>query len=63
MKTLDLLDLNPLPQLDGIPTVRSSGWLGSWWAGLTYLTTAPDILQEGYEKACLVLRTLHACLL
>ena len=54
-----LLNIGSLPQLDDIPTVGSSSWLGSWWAGLTYLTNATDILQEGYEKASLVLRTFH----
>ncbi|KAG8219260.1 cytochrome P450 [Butyriboletus roseoflavus] len=37
-------------KLDRIPTVGSSGWLGSWWAVLKYLINATDILQEGYEK-------------
>ena len=56
-----LINLDSFPQLDGIPTVGSSSWLGSWWAGLTYLTNAPDILQKGYEKARLVLSTFHTC--
>lgn len=47
------------PQLDAIPTVGSSSWLGSWWAGLTYRTNAPDIMREGYAKASLVPHTFH----
>ena len=58
---LTLINLGSRPQLDGIPTVGSSSWLGTWWAGLTYLTNVPDILQGGYEKARLVLRTFHTC--
>ena len=63
MEMLTLINLDSLPQLDGIPAVGSSGWLGSWWAGLRYLTIGPDILQEGYEKARLVPRTFRTCLL
>ena len=61
MKTLALRNLSSLVQLDDIPIVGSSSWFGSWWAGLVYLTNAPDILQEGYEKVCQVLRTFHTC--
>ncbi|KAF8547706.1 cytochrome P450 [Imleria badia] len=40
------------PKLSAIPTVGSSGgWLGSWWAGIKYMTNAADVIQEGYEKA------------
>ncbi|KAG6380639.1 cytochrome P450 [Boletus reticuloceps] len=38
------------PNLDAIPAVGSSGWLGSWWAGIKYLTNAQSVIQEGYEK-------------
>ncbi|KAF8549777.1 cytochrome P450 [Imleria badia] len=37
-------------KLDAIPTVGSSTWLGSWWAGLKHLSNAMDVIQEGYEK-------------
>ncbi|KAF9244149.1 cytochrome P450 [Melanogaster broomeanus] len=36
--------------LDAIPTVGSSTWLGSWWSGVKFLTNATDIIQEGYKK-------------
>ncbi|KAF9225192.1 cytochrome P450 [Gyrodon lividus] len=36
--------------LDAIPTVGSSTWLGSWWAGIRYMTNAPEVIQEGYKK-------------
>ena len=49
-------------QLDTIPTVGSSSWLGSWWAGLKSMTNAVDVIQEGYEKASLELRTFRPCL-
>lgn len=44
-----------IPQLHAIPTVGSSSWLGSWWAGIKYLKNAVDVIQEGYEKASLIL--------
>lgn len=37
-------------KLDNIPTVGSSTWLGSWWAGIKFLFNAADVVQEGYEK-------------
>ncbi|KAF9237108.1 hypothetical protein BU15DRAFT_63481 [Melanogaster broomeanus] len=37
-------------KLDTIPTVGSTSWLGSWWAGMTFLTNAKDVIQEGYDK-------------
>ncbi|KAF9235151.1 cytochrome P450 [Melanogaster broomeanus] len=37
-------------KLDAIPTVGCSTWLGSWWAGIRFLTNAADVIQEGYEK-------------
>jgi hypothetical protein len=41
-----------LVQLGAFPTVGSSaGWLGSWLAGIKYMTNAVDIIQEGYKKA------------
>ncbi|KAF8447272.1 cytochrome P450 [Boletus edulis BED1] len=36
--------------LDKIPTVGSSTWLGSWWAGIKFLVNATNVIQEGYEK-------------
>ncbi|KAF9235145.1 cytochrome P450 [Melanogaster broomeanus] len=42
--------LSQRSKLDAIPTVGSSTWLGSWWAGIRFLTNAADIIQEGYEK-------------
>ncbi|KIK81319.1 hypothetical protein PAXRUDRAFT_15297 [Paxillus rubicundulus Ve08.2h10] len=38
------------PNLVAIPTVGSSNWLGSWWAGIQFLTNAADVVREGYEK-------------
>ncbi|KAF8844237.1 cytochrome P450 [Paxillus ammoniavirescens] len=37
-------------KLDAIPTVGSSTWLGSWWAGIQFFTNAPDIIRQGYKK-------------
>jgi len=37
-------------QLDGIPTVGSSSWLESWWAGHKFQTNAIEVIQEGYDK-------------
>ncbi|KAF9235152.1 cytochrome P450 [Melanogaster broomeanus] len=37
-------------KLDAIPTVGCSTWLGSWWAGIRFVTNAADVIQEGYEK-------------
>ncbi|KAF9237104.1 cytochrome P450 [Melanogaster broomeanus] len=37
-------------KLDAIPTVGSTTWLGSWWAGMTFVTNATDVIQEGYHK-------------
>ena len=54
------LDIRLPRQLDAIPTVGSSSWLASWWAGLKYMTNAADVIQEGYEKASLELRTFRA---
>ncbi|KAF8555102.1 cytochrome P450 [Imleria badia] len=45
-----LLDFCFRCQLDAIPTVGSSTWLGSWGPGLKYLTNAVDVVQEGYDK-------------
>ncbi|KAF9235148.1 cytochrome P450 [Melanogaster broomeanus] len=42
--------LSRYSKLDAIPTVGSSTWLGSWWAGIRFLTNAADVIQEGYEK-------------
>ncbi|KAF9237106.1 cytochrome P450 [Melanogaster broomeanus] len=37
-------------KLDAIPTVGSTTWLGSWWAGMKFVTNATDVIQEGYDK-------------
>ncbi|KIJ13791.1 hypothetical protein PAXINDRAFT_80408 [Paxillus involutus ATCC 200175] len=37
-------------QLNAIPTVGCSTWLGSWWASIKYLTKGADIIRRGYEK-------------
>ncbi|KIJ05361.1 hypothetical protein PAXINDRAFT_93577, partial [Paxillus involutus ATCC 200175] len=42
--------LSKHPNLDAIPTVGCSTWLGSWWAGIQFFTKAADVLREGYEK-------------
>ncbi|KAF9235146.1 cytochrome P450 [Melanogaster broomeanus] len=42
--------LSQRSKLDAIPTVVSSTWLGSWWAGIRFVTNAADVIQEGYEK-------------
>ncbi|KIJ13840.1 hypothetical protein PAXINDRAFT_80216 [Paxillus involutus ATCC 200175] len=42
--------LSKRPNLDAIPTVGSSTWLGSWWAGIQFSTRAADVLQDGYKK-------------
>ena len=47
------LDLRLLGQLDAIPTVGSSSWLGSWWAGLKYVANAVYTIRKGYKKASL----------
>jgi len=38
------------PQLDAIPTVGSSGWLGSWWAARKFTSDDHLFIQEGYRK-------------
>ncbi|KAF8844183.1 cytochrome P450 [Paxillus ammoniavirescens] len=45
-----LAKLSKRPNLDAIPTVGSSTWLGSWWASIEYLTKGADIIRGGYEK-------------
>ncbi|KAG9308978.1 cytochrome P450 [Chiua virens] len=42
--------LSHSPNLDSFPSVGSSSWLGSWWAGFKYLTHAQTFIQEGYDK-------------
>ncbi|KIJ13842.1 hypothetical protein PAXINDRAFT_80222 [Paxillus involutus ATCC 200175] len=42
--------LSERPNLDAIPTVGSSTWLGSWWASIKCLTKLADVVQEGHEK-------------
>ncbi|KAF9231272.1 cytochrome P450 [Melanogaster broomeanus] len=37
-------------KLDTIPTVGSTTWLGSWWAGIKFIINGIDIVHEGYEK-------------
>ena len=46
------LNLYEFHQLNAIPAVGSSNWLGAWWAGFKYLTNAQNIIQQGYEKVC-----------
>ncbi|KAF9223296.1 cytochrome P450 [Gyrodon lividus] len=36
--------------LDAIPTVGSSTWLGSWWAGVKFMINGAEVIQEGYKK-------------
>lgn len=48
------LNLYNFHQLDAIPAVGSSNWLGSWWAGFKYLTNAQSIVSEGYKKVRLL---------
>ncbi|KIJ21175.1 hypothetical protein PAXINDRAFT_65823 [Paxillus involutus ATCC 200175] len=43
-------NLSKRPNLDAIPTVGSSTWLGSWWVAIKGLAKAADVIQEGYEK-------------
>ncbi|KIK77861.1 hypothetical protein PAXRUDRAFT_775722 [Paxillus rubicundulus Ve08.2h10] len=38
------------PNLDAIPTVGSSTWLGSWWASVRFFVKGANIIQGGYEK-------------
>ncbi|KAN0100066.1 Cytochrome P450 [Tylopilus felleus] len=42
--------LSRRPNLSAFPTVGSNSWLGSWWAGIKYMTNAMDIVREGYTK-------------
>ncbi|KAF8844228.1 cytochrome P450 [Paxillus ammoniavirescens] len=42
--------LSERPNLDAIPTVGSSTWLGSWWAGIQFSTKAADVVRDGYYK-------------
>ncbi|KAF9237109.1 cytochrome P450 [Melanogaster broomeanus] len=44
------LYLTFIGQLDAIPTVGSTTWLGSWWASVTFVTNATDVVQKGYDK-------------
>ncbi|KAF9237102.1 cytochrome P450 [Melanogaster broomeanus] len=46
-----ILKITSLYQLDAIPTVGSSTWLGSWWAGINFITHATEVIQVGYAKA------------
>ncbi|KAF8844182.1 cytochrome P450 [Paxillus ammoniavirescens] len=45
-----LAKLSKRQNLDAIPTVGCSTWLGSWWASIKYLTKGADIIRGGYEK-------------
>ncbi|KIJ13789.1 hypothetical protein PAXINDRAFT_80392 [Paxillus involutus ATCC 200175] len=45
-----LAKLSKRQNLDAIPTVGCSTWLGSWWASTKYLTKAEDVIRQGYEK-------------
>lgn len=49
-------------QLDAIPTVGPSSWIGSWWAGFRFLINGLDVIQEGYDEASAVFYTSYACL-
>ncbi|KAH7886354.1 cytochrome P450 [Phlebopus sp. FC_14] len=42
--------LSKRSSLDRIPTVGSSNCLLSYWDGIKFMTDAPRILQEGYDK-------------
>ncbi|KAI9571037.1 cytochrome P450 [Boletus coccyginus] len=48
--TLVITKLSKVRNLDRIPTVGSSRWLGSWWSGHNFETNAIEVIQEGYEK-------------
>ena len=43
-------------ELDHIPTVGSSGLLGSYWSAIRFVTNGMQIVQEGFDKvSCLSL--------
>ncbi|KAF8844235.1 cytochrome P450 [Paxillus ammoniavirescens] len=42
--------LSKRPNLDAIPTVGSSTWLGSWWAGIQFSTNAADVVRDGLHR-------------
>ncbi|KAF9246259.1 cytochrome P450 [Melanogaster broomeanus] len=49
-------------KLDTIPTVGSTTWLGSWWAGIKFVIDGIYVIQEGYDKhkaAPFKVATLH----
>ncbi|KIK77776.1 hypothetical protein PAXRUDRAFT_834874 [Paxillus rubicundulus Ve08.2h10] len=48
--TFVVAKLSERPNLDAIPTVGCSTWLGSWRAGIQFATKAADVVREGYEK-------------
>ncbi|THU77013.1 hypothetical protein K435DRAFT_703392 [Dendrothele bispora CBS 962.96] len=37
-------------QLEGIPTVGSSGFWGSFWGGYHFVKHAREVVKEGYDK-------------
>ncbi|KIK97710.1 hypothetical protein PAXRUDRAFT_198861 [Paxillus rubicundulus Ve08.2h10] len=45
-----LAKLSKGQNLDAIPTVGCSTWLGSWWASIKNLTKAADTIRGGYER-------------
>ncbi|KIJ09985.1 hypothetical protein PAXINDRAFT_86692 [Paxillus involutus ATCC 200175] len=47
---LVIVKLSKRPNLDAIPTVGCSTWLGSWWAGIKYFSNGAEVLREGYER-------------
>ncbi|KIK73176.1 hypothetical protein PAXRUDRAFT_836312 [Paxillus rubicundulus Ve08.2h10] len=47
---LVVANLSKRPNLDAIPTVGSSTWLGSWWAGIHFSARAADVLRDGYKN-------------
>ncbi|KAI9571035.1 cytochrome P450 [Boletus coccyginus] len=48
--TFIITNLSKRRNLDGIPTVGSGRWLGSWWSGHKFQTNAIEVIDEGYEK-------------
>ncbi|KIK79214.1 hypothetical protein PAXRUDRAFT_161911 [Paxillus rubicundulus Ve08.2h10] len=48
--TFVVAKLSKRPNLGAIPTVGSSTWIGSWWAGIQFVANATDVVRQGYEK-------------
>ncbi|KAF9231273.1 cytochrome P450 [Melanogaster broomeanus] len=54
--------LSKSTKLDAIPTVGSTTWLGSWFAGIKFAINAIDVIEEGHYKhkdAPFKVATLH----